>query len=75
MPNVDEMDQYGMLKSDWGELYAIARVPGETRPYRAQRRDDPDTVLEADTPAGLRELIRDDHTARGSAATSQGGAP
>jgi hypothetical protein len=76
MPGIAESDAYECLKTDWGGPYAIDRVHGETRPYRAQFRDDPAApALEADTPGQLRELIRDDYMTRHPAAASEGGTP
>jgi hypothetical protein len=64
MPDIAEMDSYGMLRQDWGSDYLITRTPGTAEPYRAERRDDSAIVLTAGTPDALRELIRADHWAR-----------
>lgn len=64
MPDIAEMDSYGMLREDWGSAYLITRAPGAARPYRAKRRDDPAVVLTAASPDALRELIRADYFAR-----------
>jgi hypothetical protein len=59
--NVAEMDEYGMLREDWGTAYEITREPGSSKPYRAARRDSGE-VLSAETPGELRALIRADYT-------------
>ena len=64
MPDIAEMDSYGMLCWDWGSAYQITRTPGATHPYQAERRDDPTVVLTAADPDALRELIRADYLAR-----------
>jgi hypothetical protein len=64
MPDIAEMDSYGMLCEDWGSAYLITRAPGAAHPYRAERRDDRAVVLTAATPDALRELIRADYLAR-----------
>jgi hypothetical protein len=64
MPDIAEMDSYGMLRQDWNSAYLITRIPGTAQPYRAERRDDPAIVLTAATPGALRELIRADYWAR-----------
>jgi hypothetical protein len=64
MPDIAEMDSYGMLCHDWGSAYRITRTPGTARPYQAERRDDRTVVLAAADPAGLRDLIRADYLAR-----------
>ena len=64
MPDIAEMDSYGMLCQDWGSAYHITRTPGATRPYQAERRDDPAVVLTAADPGTLRNLIRADYLAR-----------
>ncbi len=64
MPDIAEMDSYGMLCEDWGGAYLITRAPDAVHPYRAERRDDPAVVLAAATPGALRELIRADYWAR-----------
>jgi len=64
MPDIAEMDSYGMLCEDWGSAYLITRGPDPVHPYRAERRDDPAAILTAATPDALRELIRADYWAR-----------
>jgi hypothetical protein len=64
VPNIAEMDSYGMLREDWGSAYLITRIPGAAQPYHAERRDDRAVVLSAATPGALRELIRADYWAR-----------
>jgi len=64
MPDLTEMDSYGMLCWDWGSAYLITRAPGTPRPYRAERRDDPSVSLTAPDPEELRNLIRADYLAR-----------
>jgi hypothetical protein len=64
MPDIAETDSYGMLCEDWGTAYLITRTAGISRPYQAERRDDPAVVLQAATPGALRELIRADYFAR-----------
>jgi len=64
MPDIAEMDSYGMLGEDWGGAYLITRVRGAEQPYRAERRDNPAVVLAATTPDALRELIRADYWGR-----------
>jgi hypothetical protein len=64
MPDIAEMDSYGMLCQDWGSAYRITRTPGTARPYQAERRDDPTVVLAAASPEALRDLIRADYLAR-----------
>jgi hypothetical protein len=64
MPDIAEMDSYGMLCEDWGSAYLITRAPGAAHPYRAERRDDPDVIVTAASLAALRELIRADYLAR-----------
>jgi hypothetical protein len=63
MPDITEMDSYGMLCSDWGSAYHITRAPGAARPYQAERRDDHTVVLTAASPDALRDLIRADYLA------------
>jgi hypothetical protein len=63
MPDIAEMDSYGMLCQDWGGAYLITRIPGTARPYRAERRDDRAVVLTAVSPDALRDLIRADYLA------------
>lgn len=64
MPDIAETDSYQMLREDWGSAYRITRAPGTTRPYHANRRDDPAITLTAATPGALRALIRADYRAR-----------
>jgi hypothetical protein len=64
MPDIAEMDSYGMLCWDWGSAYLITRAPGAAHPYQAERRDDAAVVLTATDPDALRELIRADYLAR-----------
>jgi hypothetical protein len=64
MPDIAEMDSYGMLRWDWGSAYLITRAPGAAHPYQAERRDDAAVVLSAADPDALRELIRADYLAR-----------
>jgi len=64
MPDIAEMDSYGMLCEDWGSAYLITRAPDAVHPYQAGRRDDPAVVLTGATPDALRELIRADYGAR-----------
>ncbi len=64
MPDITEMDSYGMLCEDWGSAYLITRAPGAEQPYRAERRDDPAVILTAAGPGALRKLIRADYLAR-----------
>jgi hypothetical protein len=64
MPDIAEMDSYGMLCWDWGSAYLITRAPGAAHPYQAERRDDAAVVLTAADPDALRELIRADYLAR-----------
>jgi hypothetical protein len=64
MPDIAEMDSYGMLCEDWGSAYLITRAAGAPSPYSAERRDDRAVVLTAATPGMLRELIRADYFAR-----------
>jgi hypothetical protein len=64
MPDIAEMDSYGMLCWDWGSAYLITRAPGAAHPYQAERRDDAAVVLTAADPDALRELIRTDYLAR-----------
>jgi hypothetical protein len=64
MPDIAEMDRYGMLCSDWGSAYQITRTPGAAHPYQAERRDDHTVVLTAADPDALRDLIRADYLAR-----------
>ena len=63
MPDIAEMDSFGMLCQDWGSAYLITRAAGATHPYRAERRDDPAVVLTAADPDTLRGLIRADYLA------------
>jgi len=64
MPDIAEMDSYGMLCQDWGSAYRIIRTPGTACPYQAECRDDPTVVLTAADPDTLRDLIRADYLAR-----------
>ena len=64
MPDIAETDSYGMLCENWGSAYLITRTPGTVHPYQAERRDDPAAVLQAATPAALREMIRADYFTR-----------
>jgi hypothetical protein len=64
MAGIEEMDQYWMLKDDWGSAYEITHTQGMDRPYQAVRRGGNGMALEAATPGELRELVRDDHAAR-----------
>ena len=64
MPDIAEMDSYGMLCEDWGSTYLITRVPAAAHPYQAERRDDAGVILTAATPDALRDLIRGDYLAR-----------
>jgi hypothetical protein len=64
VPDIAEMDSYAMLCEDWGSAYLITRDPGAEQPYRAERRDDPATILTAVGPDALRELIRADYLGR-----------
>jgi len=64
MPDIAEMDSYGMLCEDWGSAYLITRIPAAALPYQAERRDDAAVILTAATPDSLRELIRADYFAR-----------
>src|SRR5260370_838830 len=61
MPDIAEMDSYGMLCEDWGGAYLITRPPEAVHPYRAERRHDPAVVLAAAAPGALRELILADY--------------
>jgi hypothetical protein len=47
--SVAEMDEFEMLRDDWGTAYKITRKPGATKPYRAARRDSGE-VFSAETP-------------------------
>ena len=64
MRDIAEMDSYAMLCQDWGSAYRITRTRGTTRPYQAERRDDPAVLLTAASPGALRDLIRADYLAR-----------
>ena len=64
MPDIAEMDSYGMLCEDWGSAYLITRILGTAHRYHAERRDDPAVILTATDPDALRELIRADYWAR-----------
>jgi hypothetical protein len=64
VPDIAEMDSYGMLCEDWGSAYQITRNPGDDHPYRAERRDNPAVTLIAADPGALRELIRADYLVR-----------
>lgn len=63
MSDIAETRAYADLRDDWGSAYEFSRWPGTSRPYRAERGDDP-TELSAGTPAELRGLVRDDHLRR-----------
>jgi len=64
VPDIAEMDSYGMLCEDWGGAYQISRAPGAEHRYSAERRDDPAVILTAADPGARRELVRADHLAR-----------
>jgi hypothetical protein len=64
MADLHEMDAFGMLRADWSSAYEITRRAGTAQPYRAVRRDDPGSVLNAKTPAELRGAIRADYARR-----------
>lgn len=61
---VEQRDQFETLKSDWSPNYDFSHCPGEERPFRAVPHADPLTEFAADTPAELRDLVRDDHAMR-----------
>lgn len=58
-----DIGEYRALRDHWGGAYAISRVPGAARPYRAARRDN-GAELAAATVDVLRGLIRADYLAR-----------
>jgi hypothetical protein len=62
MADVAEVEEYGMLRDDWGAAYEITREPGTPEPFRAVRRDCGEELLAA-TPGELRVLIRADYIA------------
>jgi hypothetical protein len=61
---VTDRDQYEILKTDWSPLYDISHCPGRDHPFLALPRTSPETVIDADSPAQLRDRIRADHATR-----------
>lgn len=66
----DTLDKLLDLHRDWGELYVFTRIGPD---WSARRTDDLSVVLTADTPQGLRELIRADHLRRSVKAQDDNG--
>jgi hypothetical protein len=61
---ISEADAYELLCFNWGTAYDITYRLGLPRPYRATRKDDRTTVLAADTPDELSDLILPDYQAK-----------
>jgi hypothetical protein len=64
---LEERDQYAMLQADWSPAYDITHHPDAAEPFQAVPRADHGIVLGADSPQGLREMVRGHHASRAGA--------
>ncbi|MGH3247678.1 MAG: hypothetical protein ACRDOI_15925 [Trebonia sp.] len=67
---VEERDQWECLLADWSALYDITRSDdvADEPPFKAVPHADPEALLEAASPRLLRQMIREDHARRTTAA-------
>jgi hypothetical protein len=62
-----ERDQYAMLQADWSPAYDITHHSDTA--FQAVPCADPGTILRANTPQELREMVRSHHASRAWSAT------
>jgi hypothetical protein len=70
---VEERDQWQCLLDDWSSAYALTQSDDEDDelPFKAAPHAGRDALLEAASPRLLRQMIREDHARRTTAAPQE----